>query len=232
MINDALVKLIIKNQAGIWLKENPLLLNSQEKQKFLVDLEEYLEKNNGVLADEVFDFLVQRNLVENEPREKTFIDYLLAKYKNFNNIKILDVGAGRICSLSKAIAEQGGKVTAMDTNIRLNNSEIKQLNIEVVKKYFRCDEFSPKGTGTDIRNFDLVVGLEPCGATEHIIRQALKYDKPFDISLCAAPHKALNGEQFNSYHEWYNYLKNISKEVNIIKNNCGYIATNCEEHEL
>lgn len=232
MINDALVKLIIKNQANLWLKENPLLLTSQEKHKFLMDLDDYLEKNNGVLADEVFDFLVQKKLVENEPREKTFIDYLLAKYKTLNNAKVLDVGAGRICSLSKSIAEQGGKATAMDTNIRLNNAEIKRLNIEAVRKNFRCDEFSKNGEGTNIQNFDLVVGLEPCGATEHIIRQALKHDKPFDISLCAAPHKALNGEHFNSYLEWYNHLKNISKEVSIIKNKYGYIATNCEGLEL
>lgn len=232
MINDALVKLIIKNQANLWLKENPLLLTSQEKHKFLIDLDDYIEKNNGVLADEVFDFLVQKKLVNNEPREKTFIDYLLAKYKTLNNVKVLDVGAGRICSLSKLIAEQGGKVTAMDTNIRLNSGEIKRHNIEAIKKFFRCDEFSKNGEGTNIQNFDLLVGLEPCGATEHIIRQALKHDKPFDISLCAAPHKALNGETFKSYIDWYNHLKSISKEVNIIKNSCGYIATNCEGLEL
>ena len=92
--------------------------------------------------------------------------------------------------------------------------------------------FARSGEGTNIINFDLIVGLEPCGATEHIIRQALKYDKPFDVSLCAAPHNALNGDTFNSYLEWYNHLKNISKEVSIIKNDCGYIATNHEEYEL
>lgn len=106
------------------------------------------------------------------------------------------------------------------------------MNIVAIKKHFKSDDFAKSGEGTNIQNFDLIVGLEPCGATEHIIRQALKYDKPFDISLCAAPHKALSGDTFNSYLEWYNHLKNISKEVSIIKNDCGYIATNHEEYEL
>ena len=33
-MNQDFIKYIIKNQSDIWLKENPLLLNSQEKQKF------------------------------------------------------------------------------------------------------------------------------------------------------------------------------------------------------
>lgn len=127
MINDGLLKIILKSQAEIWLRENPLCLNSQEKQKFLLDLNEYIEKSNGVLADEVFDFLVQRNLIENEPREETFINYLLKKYKNLKGVNVLDVGAGRICSLSKLIVEQGGKATAMDTNIRLSDGTIKKI---------------------------------------------------------------------------------------------------------
>lgn len=37
-MNNDLLKIILKHQAEIWLKENPLMLNSQEKQKFLVGL--------------------------------------------------------------------------------------------------------------------------------------------------------------------------------------------------
>ena len=232
MNNDALYALIIKKQAKDWLKDNPLRLNSEEKQKFLIDLSLYLERKNGVIADEVFDFLVQRGLVFNEPREQTFTAYLIKKYGNLNGVKALDVGAGRICVLSKSINEKGGKVTAIDTNIRLSEKELEKLNIAVIKKLFRCDEFSKNGKGTNIHDYDLILGLEPCGATEHIIRQALKYDKPFDISLCAAPHKGLNGETFKTHLEWYEHLAKISKEVSIIKNDCGYVATNNDVFEL
>ena len=231
-MNQDLLQLIIKNQANIWLKENPLLLNNQEQQKFLVGLQEYLENKNIAVDDEVFDFLVQRKLINNEPREVSFIKYLIKKHGILKNFNILDVGAGRICSLSKVIAEQGCKVTAMDLNIRLSNETLRKLKITAVKKLFRCDEYSKNGVGTNIDNFDLIIGLEPCDATEHIIRQSLKYDKPFDVNLCAAPHRSLNGKTFRTYEEWYNYLKNISKEVSIIEHDCGFVATNSETLEL
>ena len=35
-MDNALLKMIIKKQAEIWLRENTHLLNSQEKQKFLI----------------------------------------------------------------------------------------------------------------------------------------------------------------------------------------------------
>ena len=226
MDKNILVTAIIKRQADIWLKENPLLLNNQEKQKFLIGLNDYLEGRGGAIDDEVYDFLVQKKLINNPPREATFLNYLIEKYGSIKDKKLLDVGAGRTCILSQLIAKNGGIVTAMDTNIRLNDNILRKLKITTSKKLFRCDEFSKNGIGTDIKNFNIIVGLEPCGATEHIIRQSLKYDKPFDVNLCASPHNALNGEAFNSYLEWYNHLKNISKEVLIIENDCGFIATN------
>ena len=230
-MNQDFIKYIIKNQSDIWLKENPLLLNSQEKQKFTVGLQDYLENKNTAIDDEVFDFLVQRKLINNEPREVSFIKYLNKKYGELKGFNVLDVGAGRICALSREIANQGSKVTAMDLNIRLNNEILKKSKVTAIKKSFRCDEYSKNGIGTKIDNFDLIVGLEPCDATEHIIRQSLKYDKPFDISLCAAPHKALNGKTFSTYKEWYEHLGNISQEVSIIEDDCGFVATNSESLE-
>lgn len=231
-MDKELLSLIIKNQADIWLKENPLLLNSQEKQKFLIGLQDYLANKNIAIDDEVFDFLVQRKLVDNEPREESFKNYLIKKYGSLKQVKVLDVGAGRTCPLSRAIAQQGAVVTAMDMNIRLSSEILRKERITPIKKMFRCDEYSKKGLGTNIDKFDLIVGLEPCDATEHIIRQSLKYDKAFDINLCASQHKALDGTNFNTYQEWYQYLKNISKEVSIVEHDCGFVATNCEDLEL
>lgn len=225
-MNNMVIKLIIKNQADIWLKQNPLLLNSEEKKKFLIGLQDYLENENTILDDEVFDFLVQKKFIDNEPRETSFINYLTHKYENLKNYRVLDVGAGRICSLSKSIAQIGSNLTAIDTNIRLNNETLRKAKITPIKKLFKCDEFSKNGIGTNIQSYDLIVGLEPCDATEHIIRQSLKYNKPFDVNLCAAPHKGLNGETFKTYKEWYKHLSNISQEVSIIENECGFIATN------
>lgn len=229
-MNNDLLKIILKHQAEIWLKENPLMLNSQEKQKFLVGLQEYIENKNVAIDDEVYDFLVQRKLIQSEPREDIFLRYLIKKYGKLENVNILDVGAGRVCSLSRAIANKGANVTAMDTNIRISNQHLKKAKIITIKKLFCCDEFSKNGVGTDIAKFNIIVGLEPCDATEHIIRQSLKYNKPFEINLCAAPHKGLNGETFRTYKQWYDYLLKISKEILIIENDCGFIATNNEEY--
>lgn len=225
-MNKDMLRFVLKYHSDIWLKENPLLLNSQEKQKFLKGLDNYLENKDVAIDDEVYDFLVQRKLIDNEPREDSFIKYLNKKYGSLRSAKILDVGSGRVCALSKAMAEQGANVTAIDTNIRLSSDALRKSKITAIKKLFRCDEYSKNGVGTNIEDFDLIVGLEPCDATEHIIRQSLKYDKPFDISLCAAPHVSLSGQSFRSYMDWYKYLESISKEISINKYDLDYIATN------
>ncbi len=231
-MDNALLKLIVKRQADIWLKENPLLLNNQEKQKFLTGLQNYLENKTSAIDDEVYDFLIQTKLINCESREEVFMKYLIKKYGSLKGANVLDVGAGRVCSFSKLIAEHGGKVMAMDIKIRLKNEILRKSKIAAVKKLFKCDEYAKNLFGTNIANYDLIVGLEPCDATEHIIRQSLKYDKPFDVYLCAAPHKGLNGEIFNTYKEWYTHLKNISKEVSIVEYDGGFIATNNKDLEL
>ena len=224
--------MIIRQQAELWIKENPLLLNKQEKQKFWVGLTEYLEDKGITIDDEVFDFLVQRKLVHNEPREVAFLKYLVDKYGCLSGKKVLDVGAGRVCALSKAIAGEGAKVTAMDTNIRIDGGILRKNKVVPIRNLFRCDEYSKNGVGTCIDNFDLIVGLEPCDATEHIIRQSLNKGKPFDVSLCAQPHRGLNGETFRTFEEWYEHLAKISREVSIVKRHCGFVATNSEEVQL
>lgn len=232
-MNKNLLNFMIKNQADMWLKENPLLLNMQEKQKFLVGLQKFLENKNGIaIDDEVYDFLIQKNIIKSEAREQSFMDYLNDKYKNLAHSKILDVGAGRICSLSKLLTQQGAIVTAIDPNIRLTDNSLKASNITPIRKPFKCDEYSKNGIGTNISNYDLIVGLEPCDATEHIIRQSLKYDKPFDIYLCGAPHDGLNRQTFKTHTDWYNHLQNISQEISIIENNSGFIATNNKDLSL
>lgn len=225
MNNNALLNFMVNKQAEMWLKENPLLLNKQEKQKFLNGLKNFIENKSIAIDDEVYDFLVQRKLISKEPRENTFMSYLTHKYGTLKNKKILDVGAGRTCPLSKSLVNQGGIVTAMDTNIRLTDDTLKKAGIIPIRKLFRCDEYA-NDRGTKIENFDLIVGLEPCDATEHIIRQSLKHNKPFDINLCAAPHNSLDGKTFKTHTDWYHHLENISQEVSIVENDCGFIATN------
>lgn len=210
-----------------YIAENPERLTQDEIKKFYIDLNNFINGKEDTITDEVYDFLIAKNLIKNMPRHIKFAKYILSKYNTQNTKKILDVGAGRMCHLSQRLARSKFDMTAIDPNIRLTEEETQKANIQVFKNKFYCDEFASKDIlSTDISKYDLLVGLEPCDATEHIIRQSLKYDKPFEISLCAAPHKTLTGEMPNNYELWYKYLKGISTDISINEKNDSFIATN------
>ena len=226
---DDLTKMILSIKANEWLKLNPERLNAKEKERFLKDFQEFLSGKSKIVADEVFDFLVSFGFTKDLPREKEFANHLNKKYSFVKFKNVLDVGAGRLCKLSRELTRLGFQTTAIDPNIRISASEAKAFKLKAVKtsKFF-CDEFAKNGRGFDVSSFDLIVGLEPCDATEHIVRQSLKYDKPFDVLLCAAPHDALSGENFKTYEEWYDHLRKISSEIEISKKGSSYFATNVE----
>ena len=221
------IDIIYHTFAKQYISENPERLTQDEIKKFYSDLDDFINNKEETITDMVYDFLIAKNLIKNQPRHNQFAKYIITKYRTLPISKILDVGAGRMCHLSKRLSRSNFIMTAMDPNIRLTEEECNKSNIQTVKKEFYCDEFAPKDLqGTDIKDYDLLIGLEPCDATEHIIRQSLKYDKPFEVLLCAAPHKKLTGEMPKDYETWYKYLKNISHEIAINKLDNGYIATN------
>lgn len=214
-------------EAISYLKRNPERFTREEKNKFMLQLEDFVSKSDDiVIDDEIYDFLIDCGIVKSKKREINFTSYLHDKYKHLHFNKVMEVGAGRMCKLSKELKKFGNSMYAIDPNIRLTEREAKQIGINISKKKFICDEFSNSGHGTNIKNMDLIIGNEPCNATEHIIRQSLKYDKPFDIALCASPHDSLDGKQFSCYEDWYEYLQSISKEVEIKKFKNSYYASN------
>ena len=210
-----------------YLNKNPYRFNSQEKAKFLNGLTEWANGKMSEIDDEIYDFLIDVGIYKGKRREEEFVSYLNQKYGIIRFKKILDVGAGRMCKLSEALAKFGNSMYAIDPNIRLSQQEANRIGIKSIKlQKFVCDEFAKNGKGTNIQSYDYIIGLEPCDATEHIIRQGIKYEKPFDILLCGAPHKALNGSTFDDYEEWYEYLSSISTEVKISKFASNYVASN------
>ena len=212
-----------------YLKVNPYRFNSQEKNKFLQDLSNWVDGKSDEIDDEIYDFLLDMKIYKGNSREQEFVSYLNQKYGVVKFKRILDVGAGRMCRLSEQLAKQGNFLYAIDSKIRLSQQEAKIKGLKSIKlQNFLCDNFAKGGNGTPISSYDLIVGLEPCDATEHIIRQGLKYDKPFDVSLCGAPHKALNGKNFTTYEDWYEYLGSISNEVKIQRIGSAYYASNQE----
>jgi len=207
-----------------YLKENPQRYNEKEKKQFMDELLKNIKGNQNYMFDGVYDFLVYYDLINGVSRHKSFARYITDRYCPASHKTILDVGAGRLCELSCHLARKGFDMFAMDPNIRLLPHEANKFNIHISKDLFFCDEFATNKTGTNIKNFDLLIGLEPCIGTEHIIRQGLKYEKPFEVSLCYQAHDALNGQKFKTPEDWYEYLQQISSEVDIIKTSDDYIA--------
>lgn len=231
MANLSEIMLIAK--AEQYLKVNPERFTNAEKEKFKRGLAEWMAGTSETVDDEVYDFLLSLKVDNRRSREDVFASHLNQKYSHLKFRKILDVGAGRMCKLSAVLSKCGFKMYAIDPNIRLAPQEASKLKINSIsKKKFLCDEFAGDGKGTNVQNYDLIVGLEPCDATEHIIRQALEYDKPFEILLCAAQHDALDGTKFKSYLEWYEHLKEISPQVKITKKDNSYFASNVAEREF
>ena len=215
-----------------YLSENIERYTEQEKRKFMNELLQSIKGDQNFIYDGVYDFLVYYNLVKGVSRHKSFANYITRKYSPLHHKKVLDVGAGRLCNLSTMLAKRGFDMFAMDPNIRLLPNEAKTLNIHIDKNLFLCDEFAKNKKGTNIKDFNLLIGLEPCTGTEHIIRQALKYDKPFDVVLCYEAHKALNGKSFKTVDEWFEFILKISKEISIIKHDGNYIATNFAPQQI
>lgn len=215
-----------------YLDENVERFNEQEKKTFMNKLLENIKGDQKFMYDEVYDFLVHYELVEGVSRHKNFARYINRNYHPFYTSNVLDVGAGRLCELSCALQKHGYNMFAMDPNIRLLPHEAKDLQIHISKDLFLCDKFAKNKKGTDVSKYDLLIGLEPCIATEHIIHQGLQYDKPFEVVLCYEAHKALNGKQFRTVDEWFEHLLKISSEVEIIKNGGDYIARHVDHKKL
>lgn len=207
-----------------YLDENSQRYTEKEKQQFMNELLKNMKGEEKCMFDGTYDFLLHYDLIKGISRHQDFANYITQRYSPMSTQQILDVGAGRLCELSSTLASKGFKMFAMDPNIRLLPNEAKTLNIHISKNLFMCDKYAPKHKGTNVKDFDLLIGLEPCLATEHIIHQGLKYEKPFDVVLCYEAHRALNGKEFKTVDDWFEHLLKISHEVEIIKNNDNYIA--------
>ena len=224
------VKKIIMDIGRKYTLVNPQRFNEEEKKNFLTYLNEYINDINPdpfeSIRDEVFDFYVDMELAKNDPRHYDFLNFIKKTFTPQTHRRVLEVGAGRLCVLSTELAKLGFKVTAQDPNIRLSDDEAHERNIILRKTNFLCDEFSGDEQPTNIDKFHLVIGHCPCLGAEHIIRQCLKYNKPFAIDLCYENHSALNGTKFSTPEEWYKYLGNIADGISIIKIDNQYIISN------
>lgn len=198
-----------------WLKANPERFTKNEQEKVIANFRKFLTRENKEqeyeIEDELYDFLSTLGIVL--PRHEKFAKFIISKYPIEKYKEVLDVGAGRLCKLSEYLSSKGYNVTAIDPNIRLKPDEAKKKKIKIINGLFECDTETKKGT--DITKYDLIIGLEPCDATEHIIRQCAKYNKHSSILLCATSHDALDGTKFEDEKSWYQYLNDLFPTTSI-----------------
>ena len=224
------VKNIIMDLGRKYTLVNPQRFNDQEKKNFLTYLQEYINDSNtdafDSIRDEVYDFYVDMKLAKNDPRHFELLNIIKKNFSPYTHRRILEVGAGRLCLLSTELAKHGFKVTAQDPNIRLTDEEASERNILIRRHNFFCDEYSSNNEPTNISKFNLIVGHCPCMGAEHIIRQCVKYNKPFILAPCYENHSALDGTTFATPEQWYQHLSSISDQVRIFKIGQEYFISN------
>ncbi len=183
-----------------YVAENPNGLSQDQFRRILDDL--LNPRSNGIIHDETFDYFMW--LDYRPGRQELFCKYILEKYKEYYGKNVLEVGCGRNATLSVMLSKHF-HMTAIDPELQFGGN----AKISLVRAYFTQN--------TPIWDYDLVIGLEPCDATEHIIRSCLKRNKEFIVVLCGVPHRRFDGRMPKSAEAWYDYLVNIDAEQLILE---------------
>ena len=201
--------------------------SNYRKDTLLSDMNKYIETGEFQDSSKEFnDFIFEYSSDLDDDRKFAMglmSDFPRSKYKN-----VLEVASGNNPKVSNFLAINGYSVSAIDPLIRENS--FKNLeNLNLIKSNFFCDDIIGKGKGTDIKDYDCLVGIRSCKATEHIIRQSLNYDKPFNIMLCNCANDSIFGQNFINRDDWYSYLISISQEVKIVPENGYHYITNLDK---
>lgn len=139
-----------------------------------------------------------------------FIDILENNFDIDSNI--LEVGGGVIPNLAKHInlKQTKGSITVYDPRLSISSTSTSFI----LKK----EVFTPN---TDISNYNIIIGLMPCEATELIIRKATSSKKDFLIALCDGRHS-----EFLDYFDEELWCNNIIKlaDKHIKENDLGTLC--------
>ena len=184
----------VKDRSFIsYIEDNPNELTKTQMERIFEDID---NPRGSTMYDETFDFM---QWLHGRPgRQELFYEYIKKNYTNFFGKRVLEVGCGPRARLSKMLS-RSFKMTAMDPSL---DPDLRIKHVKLIRKIFKYN--------TPIDNFDLVIGLEPCDATEEIIRNCLTNNKEFIVVLCGTPHKCMqDGITPKSAFEWYKYLLEI-----------------------
>ncbi|WP_273400826.1 hypothetical protein [Traorella massiliensis] len=189
----------MKEKLDLFCKENPFDFSKEQLNRLKYELE---HPRIGLICDEMVDYTLWIKGLKS--RQEYFADYVARIFTQDKYPHLLEVGCGHHARLSSLLVLKGYKMSAMDPKLE----NIKD-SIEGIQDFFNYEK-------TSILKYDAIIAQEPCDATEHIIRLCTKEKKDFIISLCASPHRFINGEMPGSADEWYDYLQAIDPNHTIL----------------
>lgn len=210
------------------LKSNQEILNY-----FLEHMEQYGDKYvDGVreALENEFIFSIGEQCVISEftqifdlmgaiaPCGNHYVAYLDLLKKCFDiNCNILEVGGGSIPTFGKYIALEQlktgvGTITVYDPML-VSRKKYGCRNLHLHKKEITSN--------SDIKAYDLIVGIMPCLGTDSMLELIEKFKKDFFIAFCGCDHDAyrLGYYPYGFYRPSYNYYLKYAKKI-------------CEENDL
>ena len=139
-----------------------------------------------------------------------FADFIHNTYPTVKTVA--DIAGGR-GNLSYYLHKLGYNSTIIDSRFtKLPAWMIKTLRKLSVKKgkLIEIPRIVNKVQDVDLSSFDLVVGLHPDEATEHVIIKAIKYNKSFAIvPCCVFPIDGKKRSEIN----WIEYLASLAPNI-------------------
>ena len=134
--------------------------------------------SNRVIDSQIAQFYKEYDLLEEHAdMYKAFVDVIKHNHPDLSNMTILDGGGGIVPQLGRELAKEAKHVMVIDRNMVTQNNPD---NLEPIQR--RIESIN------DLPTADMVVGLLPCDATQHIIDYSVANKKDFIVALCGCWH--------------------------------------------
>lgn len=154
--------------------------------------------NNEDTINQIYCYL---DLIEEDINPYLGFQKHLDKIFNLKQTKILEVGSGSIPILAHLIETKYKQKVDIQEPITLLANYTKGT---IYKEKFK--------ENTNTSNYDLIIGYNPCEASESIIKNAIKNKKDFAVALCGCCHLPKNDKE-KKPENWHQYLLDIAKHL-------------------
>jgi hypothetical protein len=135
--------------------------------------------SNRVIDSQIAQFYKEYGVLdERADMYKAFVNIIKHNHPNLSDMTILDVCGGMVPQLGRELAKEAKHVMVVDRNMVYKNNPD---NLEPIQ--MRIESYR------DLPKADMIVGLLPCEATQHIIDYSVCNKKDFVIALCGCWHK-------------------------------------------